>query len=144
MNKFYFKNQLLIAFVLFIFSFYEIYTLRVNDLVINDKNKKEITVSEMNCGVGNGAYSITFLYNDKNYNTKILSEPCINMNIGDKYELYYSDKNDEFIDYHSFEHSKKGVVFSVLILILFLIPYKSFLINHYSIKNNIKKLLSNA
>ncbi|MFV0221670.1 hypothetical protein OBK16_04305 [Empedobacter falsenii] len=111
MNKFYFKNQLLIAFVLFIFSFYEIYTLRVNDLVINDKNKKEITVSEMNCGVGNGAYSITFLYNDKNYNTKILSEPCINMNIGDKYELYYSDKNDEFIDYHSFEHSKKGVVF---------------------------------
>ena len=66
MNKFYFKNQLLIAFVLFIFSFYEIYTLRVNDLVINDKNKKEITVSEMNCGVGNGAYSITFLYNDKN------------------------------------------------------------------------------
>ncbi|MCA4777776.1 hypothetical protein [Empedobacter stercoris] len=125
MNKFYFKNQLLIAFVLFIFSFYEIYILRVNDLVINDKNKKEITVSEMNCGVGNGAYSITFLYNDKNYNTKILSEPCINMNIGDKYELYYSDKNDEFIDYHSFEHSKKGVVFSVLILILFLIPYKS-------------------
>ena len=123
MDNYFLKNQLLIAFVLCIFSLYEIYTFRGNNEVINNKNKKEITVSDINCGA-NGASSISFLYHDKTYNTKILGKPCLDLNIGDNYELYYSDKNNEFLDHQSVEHSLKGVIASIVIFVLFLFPYK--------------------
>lgn len=124
MNNYFVKNQLLIAFVLAIYSAYLINEYINNVESINHKNKKEITITEKNCGVGNGAYSISFLYQDKRYNTKILGKPCLDLNIGDNYELYYSDKNDEFLDHQSVEHSLKGVIASIVIFVLFLFPYK--------------------
>lgn len=124
MNNFFLKNQLVIAFVLAIFSAYLINEYINNVESIDHKNKKEITIAGKNCGVGNGAYSISFLYHNKRYNTKILGGPCLDLNIGDKYELYYSDKNDDFLDHQSVKHSLKGVVASIVIFVLSLFPYK--------------------
>lgn len=123
MNNYFVKNQLLIAFVLAIYSVYLINEYINNVENIDSKNKKEITVSDLNCGA-NGSSSISFLYHDKMYNTKILGKPCLDLNIGDKYELYYSHKSDEFLDHQSVEHSLKGVIASIVIFVLFLIPYK--------------------
>ena len=123
MNNYFVKNQLLIAFVLAIYSAYLMNEYINNVETIDHKNKKEITISKMNCGA-NGASSISFLYHYTKYNTKILGKPCLDLNIGDNYELYYSDKNDEFLDHQSVEHSLKGVIASIVIFVLFLFPYK--------------------
>ncbi|WP_322969056.1 hypothetical protein [Faecalibacter sp. LW9] len=96
-----------------IFSLYEIYTFRGNNEVINNNNKKEITVREKNCGSHNGAFSISFLHKEKEYYTKLNGETCLNLNIGDKYEVFYSIKNDNFLDKPSVEHRKKRVMVSI-------------------------------
>ncbi|SFM74716.1 hypothetical protein SAMN05421738_102157 [Algoriella xinjiangensis] len=124
MNKYFIKNQLIITLFFAALSAYLIKNYIDNSENLNHNNKKEIVISEKNCGIHNGAYSISFLYNDKRYNSKILGDQCLDLKIGDKYELFYFKKNDEFVDYHSFKHSKKGIIFSVIIFILSLMPYK--------------------
>lgn len=107
-----------------IYSLDEIYTFKGNNEAINNNNKNEITVREKNCGSHNGASSISFLHKEKEYNTKLNGDTCLNLDIGDKHEVFYSIKNDKFLDKESVEHSKKGVIFSIMLVILSLIPYK--------------------
>lgn len=123
MNKYFIKNQLIIILFLGLFSGYLISEFIENKKIINN-NKKDIIVLNKNCGIHNGAYSITFLYNKKIYNCKVNGEACLKVNVGDKYQLFYSEKKDTFLDKSVFEHSKKGVIASLILLIISMLPFK--------------------
>lgn len=124
MNKYFIKNQLIIILFLGLFSGYLISEFIENKKIINNNNIKDVIVLNKNCGIGNGAFSIDILYNKKTYNCKVNGKPCLNMNVGDKYQLFYSKEKDKFVDKSVFEHSKKGVIASLILLIISMLPFK--------------------
>lgn len=129
MNKFYLKNQFYIILILGVFSGYVNLEYKRNKEIITQNNIKLITITDKKCG-SNGANSLNFVYDKKKYNTKILGKNCTDLNIGDGYKLYYSDKKDIFLDKASVEHSRKGVIVSLIIFLISLLPFKIFTKNN--------------
>jgi len=119
------RNQLFgITVVLCFFIFSTIHYFRYKYLE-EKRNLKKVTILNTSCSATpRGASSINVSFNNKEYYLQLPYERCYKYASGDKIDLLYDFKYDQFYLLDFFNVYKNRFLFTALILFVSLIPYK--------------------
>lgn len=119
------RNQLLaitVVLCFFIFSMFHYFRYKYLE---DERNLKNVTILNTSCAAApRVASSIKVSFNNKEYSLQLPYERCYKYTSGDKIDLLYDFKYDQFYLLDFFNVYKSRFLFTALILFVSLIPYK--------------------
>lgn len=128
-NKYYFENQIPSIILVVIGLAITLYFYQRNKNIVEKNNIVQTEVVNKSCNGSKRTTSIDVYFNKSIYKIKYGYNKCTKINLGDRIELYYDEKNNVLIQSEMVGQNLFQIIFLLIVFIMFLIPWKIILVD---------------
>lgn len=119
-----YKNQYILTICAALGFLYTSFFYYQDSRLENPSMLKSYTIIEQGCRNSKGSSSVHIKYNSKMYYIRLANKECLKYPIGTEIKLSYNERLDYFYKPDGLKRDKNRLLFTVVIFILSIIPWK--------------------